>query len=144
MATTDTDWSMHRGLVALAVGYQWFYNGANFLAFKVAGNALHPLMVATLRFSLAALVLLPYALVRWRRSPASVRELGGAVLIGVTMLVVSQAAAIWARISCPPGWPRCSARPPRFSWPCSRGGCFAVRWHADRSPALLSALSASR
>jgi len=103
MATTDTDWSMHRGLVALAVGYQWFYNGANFLAFKIAGNALHPLMVAALRYSLAALILLPFALVRWRRSPLSTWELGGAALIGVTMLVVSQALAIWGTHFLPAG-----------------------------------------
>lgn len=61
-ATTNTGWSTHRGWVALAVGYRWFYNGANFLGFKVAGNALRPLMVATLRFSLAALAVLPFAL----------------------------------------------------------------------------------
>ncbi|WP_404713720.1 EamA family transporter [Sphingomonas sp. MMS24-J13] len=86
-ATKGSDWSSHRGLVLLAVEYQWFYNGANFLAFKIAGDALHPLMVATLRFSLAALILLPFALVRWRRSPVPVRALGGAALLGVTMLV---------------------------------------------------------
>ncbi|MDN7578601.1 DMT family transporter [Burkholderia orbicola] len=101
--TAHTRWSAHRGWVALAVGYQWFYNGANFLAFKVAGNALHPLMVATLRFSLAALVVLPFALARWRRSPASVRESGGAALIGVTMLVASQALAIWGTHFLPAG-----------------------------------------
>ena len=57
-------WNRHGGLVALAVGYQWFYNGANFLAFKVAGNALHPLMVGTLRFSLAAVILILFVLIR--------------------------------------------------------------------------------
>jgi drug/metabolite transporter (DMT)-like permease len=104
-ATTSTNsgWSRHRGWVALAVGYQWFYNGANFLAFKVAGNALHPLMVATLRFSFAALVVLPFALARWRRAPVPIRELGGAALIGVTMLVASQALAIWGTHFLPAG-----------------------------------------
>jgi drug/metabolite transporter (DMT)-like permease len=102
-ATTHTGWSRHRGWVALAVGYQWFYNGANFLAFKVAGNALHPLMVATLRFSLAALVIFPFALARWRRSPASVAELAGATLMGVIMLVASQALAIWGTHYLPAG-----------------------------------------
>ena len=92
--TTRADWSAHRGLVVLAVGYQWFYNGANFLAFKIAGNAQHPLMVATLRFSIAAFILLPFALVRWRRSPVSVGAFGGAALMGVTMLMVGQAGAI--------------------------------------------------
>ena len=90
-----TGWSEHRGLVILAVGYQWFYNGANFLAFKVAGNALHPLMVATLRFSVAALILLPFVLARSRRFPVSAREFGGAALIGITMLFASQALAMW-------------------------------------------------
>jgi drug/metabolite transporter (DMT)-like permease len=102
-ATTDKGWSTHRGLVALAVGYQWFYNGANFLAFKIAGDALHPLMVATLRFSLAALILLPFAPIRWRRAPVSARELGGAALVGVMMLVASQALAIWGTHFLPAG-----------------------------------------
>lgn len=103
ITTTNPGWSNHRGWVALAVGYQWFYNGANFLAFKVAGNALHPLMVATLRFSLAALAVLPFALARWRRTPASVPELSGAALIGVTMLVASQALTIWGTHFLPAG-----------------------------------------
>ena len=101
--TTGAAGSARRGLVAVAVGYQWFYNGANFLAFKVAGNALHPLMVATLRFSIAATILLPFALARRRQSPVSAREVGGATLIGVTMLVVSQAGAIWATHFLPAG-----------------------------------------
>lgn len=102
-STMNTGWSSHRAWVALAVGYQWFYNGANFLAFKVAGNALHPLMVATLRFSIAALVVLPFALARWRRSPATLPELGGAALIGITMLVASQALTIWGTHFLPAG-----------------------------------------
>ena len=99
----DHGWSANGGLVALAVGYQWFYNGANFLAFKLAGNALHPLMVAALRFSLAAAILIPFALVRWRRSPASLREIGGAAVLGVVMLVASQALAIWGTHFLPAG-----------------------------------------
>ncbi|MCX4160034.1 MULTISPECIES: DMT family transporter [Paraburkholderia] len=101
--TTPMDWRTHRGLVALAVGYQWFYNGANFLAFKVAGNAMHPLMVATLRFSFAALIMLPFGITRWRRVPASAREVAGAALIGITMLVASQALAVWGTHFLPAG-----------------------------------------
>ena len=103
MGAKDTSWNTHGGLVVLAVGYQWFYNGANFLAFKVAGNAMHPLMVATLRFSIAALILLPFSLIRWRRSQVSTQELAGAALIGVTMLVASQALAIWGTHFLPAG-----------------------------------------
>jgi drug/metabolite transporter (DMT)-like permease len=125
--TANTGWSTHRGLVALAVTYQWFYNGANFLAFKIAGNDLHPLMVATLRFSLAALILLPFALSRQQRSPASARELSGAALIGVVMLADGQSLAIWGTISCRPESPQCSARPRRSFWPCSHGQCFVSR-----------------
>lgn len=99
----DSDWSGHRVLIAAAVGYQWFYNGANFLAFKVAGNALHPLMVALLRYALAACILVPFAAIRWRRSPPSVGEVGGAALIGVIMLVASQALALWGTHFLPAG-----------------------------------------
>ena len=99
----DRSGGMPGGLVVLAVGYQWFYNGANFLAFKLAGEALHPLVVAALRFSLAALILAPVAALRWRRSPASPRELGSAALLGLVMLVASQAMAIWGTHFLPAG-----------------------------------------
>lgn len=101
--TTSAGWSTHRWLVLIAVGYQWFYNGANFLAFKVAGEELHPLMVATLRFSLAALILLPAAILRWNQSRPSVKELSGAALVGVVMLVAAQALAIWGTHYLPAG-----------------------------------------
>ncbi len=96
-------WSANRGLVCLAVGYQWFYNGANFLAFKVAGDAIHPLIVAALRFSLATAILLPFAFLRWQRSPATFRELSSAALVGTVMLVASQAMAIWGAHFLPAG-----------------------------------------
>lgn len=96
-------WSSHRGLVMLAVGYQWFYNGVNFLAFKVAGNALHPLMVATIRFLVAGLLLLPFVIARAKRGSVSVRQLGHAALIGVIMLVAGQALSIWGTHFLPAG-----------------------------------------
>lgn len=102
-ATTGSTWLAGRGAIVLAVGYVWFYNGANYLAFKVAGDALHPLMVATLRYLLAGVVLLPVALVRVRRSPVPARELAGAATLGVVMLVVSQPLAIWGTHFLPAG-----------------------------------------
>ncbi|MGO7017095.1 hypothetical protein [Rhizobium leguminosarum] len=55
-------WAQSRVLVLLAVGYQWFYNGANFVAFKIGGDAVHPLLLATMRFAIAALIILPFGL----------------------------------------------------------------------------------
>lgn len=86
-------WARSRLLVLLAVGYQWFYNGANFVAFKVGGDAMHPLALATLRFAIAALVILPFGLWRLQR-PASLSELANAAGLGVTMLACSQSVAI--------------------------------------------------
>ena len=96
MTSKHTDWR-HAGLVTLAVGYQWFYNGANFLAFKVARNALHPPMVATPRFFDRGNDPASFRARRWRRSSPSARELGGAALIGVIMLVASQARRFGGR-----------------------------------------------
>lgn len=87
-------WARSRALVVLAVGYQWFYNGANFVAFKVGGDALHPLVLATLRFAIAALIVLPFGLWRLYRRPADLSELANAAGLGVTMLVGSQSVAI--------------------------------------------------
>jgi len=98
-----SDRHMPRPLIVAAVGYQWFYNGANFLAFKVAANALHPLMVATLRYVFAALILLPIALLRLRKTPVSMRQVGGAALVGMIMLVFSQALTIWGTHFLPAG-----------------------------------------
>lgn len=88
-------WAQSRVLVLLAVGYQWFYNGANFVAFKVGGDAVHPLLLATMRFAIAALIILPFGLWRlYRRRPADLSELANAAGLGVTMLVGSQSVAI--------------------------------------------------
>lgn len=48
-----------RILVLLAVGYQWSYNGANFVAFKIDGDAVHPLLLASMRFAIIGTHLLP-------------------------------------------------------------------------------------
>jgi drug/metabolite transporter (DMT)-like permease len=82
------------GFVILGVGYQWLYNGVNFLAFKVGGDAFHPLTLATLRFDIATILILPFAAWRWRLRPASMRELAGAVLLGPIMLIGGQTLAI--------------------------------------------------
>ena len=82
------------GLIAIGVGYQWLYNGLNFLAFKVGGEAFHPLVLAALRFGIAAVLILPMAAWRWRRRPASMRELASAAILGPVMLIGSQTLAI--------------------------------------------------
>lgn len=97
------DWSTHRGLVAAAVGYQWFYNGANFIAFKVGGDGLPPLMLATLRFGAAALVVLPFAMWRLRHRATTARQFAAAALIGVVMLVSGQSLSIWGTHFLPAG-----------------------------------------
>ena len=90
-------------LIVFGVGYQWFYNGANFLAFKVGGEAFHPLMLAALRFGIAAILILPVAAWRWRLHPASARELAGAAVLGPVMLIGSQTMAIWGTHFLPAG-----------------------------------------
>ncbi len=90
-------------LVILGVGYQWLYNGVNFLAFKVGGEAFHPLMLAALRFGIAAILIIPLAAWRWRLHPASIRELARAALLGPIMLIGSQTLAIWGTHFLPAG-----------------------------------------
>ena len=90
-------------LVILGVGYQWLYNGVNFLAFKVGGESFHPLMLAALRFGIAALLILPFAVWRWRHRSASIRELASAALLGPIMLIGSQTMAIWGTHFLPAG-----------------------------------------
>lgn len=66
----DRGWAQIRVLIILAVGYQWFYNGANFVAFKVGGDAVHPLLLASMRFTIAALIIWPIGLWRLYQRPA--------------------------------------------------------------------------
>ncbi len=87
-------WTQSRILVLLAVGYQWFYNGANFVAFKIGGDAVHPLLLASMRFTIAALIILPFGLWRFYRRPPGLSELANAAELGVVMLVGSQSVAI--------------------------------------------------
>jgi drug/metabolite transporter (DMT)-like permease len=96
-ATTWGSW------VAPAVAYQWVYNGINFLAFKLSGDAIHPLMVGTLRFGCAALLLLPVALWRLRLHTVSARQVVMAGVIGVIMLVAGQTLSIWGTHFLPAG-----------------------------------------
>lgn len=90
-------------LVIVGVGYQWLYNGVNFLTFKVGGDAFHPLMLAALRFGIAAILILPFAAWRWHLRPASMRELVSAALLGSVMLIGSQTLAIWGTHFLPAG-----------------------------------------
>lgn len=91
-------------LIALAVGYQWIYNGINFVAFKVSVDALPALVVAALRFSIAGLVLLPFAAWRIHRGQrVTVRQLLAAATIGFVMLIGSQTLAIWGVRDLPAG-----------------------------------------
>ena len=101
--TAGGGWSTDRGLVVLAVGYQWSYNGTNFLAFKVSGDAMHPVMVATLRFAVAGILLLPFAAWRFHTHPASARQIAQAGLLGVIMLVCEQTLSIWGTHFLPAG-----------------------------------------
>ncbi|UAJ10604.1 DMT family transporter [Glacieibacterium megasporae] len=96
-------WSNSRRLIVLAVAYQWFYNGANYLAFKIAGDALHPLIVATIRFAVAGLLLLPFAIARRKRASVTPRQIVNAAIVGIILLVASQALAIWGTHFLPAG-----------------------------------------
>lgn len=101
--STRNGWARSRALVVLAVGYQWFYNGANFVAFKIGGDAIHPLLLATLRFAIAAVVILPLGLLRLRAHPSRARECINAAGLGVVMLVGSQTTAILGTHMLPAG-----------------------------------------
>lgn len=92
--TGRKDWARSRVLVVSAVGYQWFYNGANFVAFKIGGNAIPPLLLAAMRFAIAAVLVLPLALWRQRSRPAAASELGAAAGLGLAMLVGGQTLGI--------------------------------------------------
>lgn len=87
-------WAGSRVLVVSAVGYQWFYNGANFVAFKIGGDAVPPIVFAAMRFGIAAVVILPLAWWRWRSRPAHRSELAAAAGLGLVMLVGSQTLAL--------------------------------------------------
>jgi len=87
-------WARSRVLVVSAVGYQWFYNGANFVAFKIGGDGIPPIVLAAMRFGLAAALILPFALWRWRLRPARGSELASAAALGLVMLVGSQTVAL--------------------------------------------------
>ena len=87
-------WARSHALVASAVGYQWFYNGANFVAFKVGGDAVPPLLLAAVRFTIAAALVLPVALWRLRSQPVRASELAAAAGLGLVMLIGGQTLGI--------------------------------------------------
>ena len=96
-------WARSRVLVVSAVGYQWFYNGANFVAFKIGGDAVHPLYLAAMRFTISAAVVLPLALLRLRSRPARTSELAAAAGLGLVMLVGGQSLGMFGTHLLPAG-----------------------------------------
>lgn len=93
-SSARSGWARSRTLVVFAVGYQWFYNGANFVAFKIGGDAIPPLLLATMRFAMAAVVILPFGLYRLRLHSTRLSEVLNAAGLGVVMLVGSQTMAM--------------------------------------------------
>lgn len=84
------------GLIALALGYQWLYSGGSYLAFKIGGESLPPLLLSAARFGIAGMVLVPLAAWRLcRKGRPPLRQLAAAGLIGVILLACSQAVALW-------------------------------------------------
>ncbi len=90
-------------LVVSAVGYQWFYNGANFVAFKIGGDAVHPLYLAAMRFTISAAMVLPLVLWRLRSRPARTSELAAAAGLGLVMLVGGQSLGMFGTHLLPAG-----------------------------------------
>jgi drug/metabolite transporter (DMT)-like permease len=79
-----------------ALAFLWFYNGVNFLAFKVGVEALPAAFLAATRFTVAGLMMLPVAAWRVRAGERpNGRSLVTAGLLGINMLVGGQALAIW-------------------------------------------------
>jgi len=133
-------WTQSRILVLLAVGYQWFYNGANFVAFKIGGDAVHPLLLASMRFAIAAIIILPFGLWRFYRRPPGLSELGNAAALGVVMLVGSQSVAIIGTHSLPAGVASVFGSAALFSLRYFLGSHSASRWACDKSVASGSVL----
>lgn len=87
----------HAGLVVPAMAFLWFYNGVNYLAFKVGVEAVPALVIGGLRFTVAGLLLLPLAAWRIRQTELPLgRELAAAALTGVVLLVGGQVLMIWS------------------------------------------------
>ena len=63
------------------------YNGENFVAFKVGGDAIHPFLLAAIRFAVAAGFGPPLTLWRLRSQPAGPAKLAAAAGLGPVMLV---------------------------------------------------------
>ncbi len=94
--STNPHRTKHLVLLAVAVGYVWAYNGGNYLAFMVGVNALPPFLLAGLRFTVAGVLVLPYAIWRLHRGTwPSLRQSLAAALLGAIMLVGGQSIALW-------------------------------------------------
>jgi hypothetical protein len=79
-----------------ALAFLWFYNGVNFLAFKMGVEALPAAFLAATRFTVAGLMMLPVAAWRVRAGERpNGRSLVTAGLLAIIMLVGGQALAIW-------------------------------------------------
>src|SRR5438309_11922937 len=82
--------------VWLALGTVYVVWGSTYLAIAIAVQTLPPLLYAGLRFLLAGLLLTAWLAFRGVELRVSRRELGGAAVVGILMLCVSNGLAVLA------------------------------------------------
>lgn len=83
-------------LIFSALAFQWLYNGFNYIAFKTGAGDIPPFLLSAMRFSFAALVILPLALISVARNGRpGWRQILFSALSGIIMLVFSQALVLW-------------------------------------------------
>lgn len=88
--------------VALALGTIYIVWSTTFMAIRVALNGLPPFTLGAVRYCAAALVMLAVALATRTRRPQA-REVAGAALMGLAIVLVPNAAVVWAEQSIPTG-----------------------------------------
>ncbi|SNR87808.1 EamA-like transporter family protein [Methylobacillus rhizosphaerae] len=82
-------------LIGLALFALYFIWGSTYLAMRIAIESLPPFMMAAIRFIVAGGVL--YLWLRWRGKPApTLRQWGGASLVGLFLLVIGNGGVAYA------------------------------------------------
>jgi drug/metabolite transporter (DMT)-like permease len=92
-----------RFAVALAFGLVYLFWGSTYLAIDIAVQSIPPALMCAVRFSIAGVVMLAVCAAMKKRIWYSARQIAGAAVVGILLLMGGNLTLSWAELSVPSG-----------------------------------------
>lgn len=98
MSSSSTQSSSHRARILISFACVYLFWGGTFLAMRYGLEVLPPLMIVSVRFIVAGVILLAICAIRGMRMWPGKREFGLLAILGVLMLGFGNTAVLWSEL----------------------------------------------